>query len=150
MKRLNQTLLPFVLGLALVVPSVASAGPNKDLCIVSPTGGGSFNTFVLQEVPNLGGGKSVLVHGVFFTGAQKLEPVHGTLAKSPDGPILVGLFVHSTAQSLNDFTVSGLLDENFAGTLNYDNDGDFKPNGTLTMQQVDCATLVLSWPSTAP
>jgi hypothetical protein len=62
----------------------------------------------------------------------------------------VGLFVHSTAQSLNDFTVSGLLDENFAGTLNYDNDGDFKPNGTLTMQQIDCATLVLSWPSTAP
>ena len=149
MKRLNH-ILPAVLGLALVLPSVAAAGPNKDLCIVAPTGGGSFNTFVLQDVPNLSQGKSFLVHGLFFTGARKSEPVHGTLAISPDGPVLVGLFVHSTAQSTNDFTVSGVLDGNFAGTLNFDNDGDFKPNGTLTMQEVDCATIDVPWPATTP
>src|SRR5262245_10894522 len=149
MKRVNLTLL-VAASLALVLPSAAAAAPNKDVCIVSPTGGGSFNTFVLQDVPNLGGGKSFLVHGIFFTGARKAEPVHGTLAVSPDGPILVGMFVHSTAQSLNDFTVSGVLDGNFEGTLNYDNDGDFKPNGTLTMTQVDCGTLDLPWPTTTP
>ena len=142
-------LLPAILGLALAVPTGAAAAPNKDLCMVAPTGGGSFNTFVILDMPKLGAGESVNVHGVFFTGARRLAPVHGTLAMSPSGPILVGLFVHSTAQSTNDFTVSGVLDENFAGTLKFDNDGDFTPNGTLTMQAVDCTTIDIPWP-TAP
>jgi hypothetical protein len=146
MKYFNP-LFPAILGLALAVPTGAAAAPNKDLCIVSPTGGGSFNTFVIQDVPNFGPGESVNVHGVFFTGAQRLAPFHGTVAKSPSGPILMGLFVHSTAQSTNDFTVSGVLDENFAGTLTFDNDGDFRPNGTLAMQVVDCATIVIPWPT---
>jgi hypothetical protein len=58
---------------------------------------------------------------------------------------LRGLFTQST----NDFTVSGVLKENFAGTLKFDNDGDFTPNGTLAMQVVACATIVIPWP-TAP
>jgi len=147
--KLLTPLLPAVLGLALAVPIGAAAAPNKDLCLVSPTGGGSFNTFVIQDMPKLPPGESVNVHGVFFTGAQKLAPFHGTVAMSPSGPILVGLFVHSTAQSANDFTVAGVLDENFAGTLKFDSDGDFKPDGTLAIQEVDCATIVIPWP-TAP
>jgi hypothetical protein len=111
--------------------------------------GGSFATFVIQDVPKLGPGESVNVHGVVFTGLLKLAPFHGAVAKSLGGPILVGLFVHSTAQSNNDFTVSGVLDENFAGTLKFDSDGDFTPNGILVVQEVDCATIVIPWP-TAP
>jgi hypothetical protein len=148
MKYLNP-LWPAILGLALAVPTGAAAAANKDVCIAAPTGGGSFNTFVIQDVPHLVGGESANVHGVFFTGAQKLEPFHGTIAVSPSGPILVGLFVNSTAQSTNDFTLSGVLDENFAGTLNFDNDGDFKPNGTLAMEKVDCATII-PWPTPTP
>jgi hypothetical protein len=34
-----------------------------------------------------------------------------------------------------------VTDAAFVGTLNYDNDGDFKPNGTLAMESVDCATI---------
>ena len=109
-----------------------------------------FNTFVIQDLPNLSPGQSVNVHGVFFTGAQKLEPFHGSVAISPSGPILVGLFVHSSAQSTNDFTVSGVLDANFEGTLKYDNDGDFTPNGTLAMERVDCATFDIPWRTTTP
>jgi hypothetical protein len=146
MKYLNP-LLPAILGLALAAPTGAAAAPNKDVCITSPTGGGSFNTFVIQDLPNLGPGESVTVHGVFFTGLSKLAPFHGAVAMSPSGPILVGLFVHSTAQSTNDFTVSGVLDENFAGTLTFDNDGSFTPNGALVMQEVDCATIVIPWPT---
>jgi hypothetical protein len=39
--------------------------------------------------------------------------------------VRIGLFVHSTAESTNDFTVAGVTDTNFVGTLSYDNDGDF-------------------------
>ena len=148
MKHSNPLFLAVVM-LLLAVPTGAVAAPHKDRCIVNPTGGGSFNTFVIQDMPHLGPGESANVHGVFFTAAEKLAPVHGTVAMSPTGPILVGLFVHSTAQSTNDFTVSGVLDSNFAGTLKFDNDGDFTPNGTLAMQEVDCATIVIPWP-TAP
>jgi hypothetical protein len=39
--------------------------------------------------------------------------------------VRIGLFVHSPADSTNDFTVAGVTDTNFVGTLSYDNDGDF-------------------------
>ena len=60
-----------------------------------------------------------------------------------DGTLRLGFFVHSTAQSSNDFTVSGVTDANFVGTVSYDNDGDFVPNGTLVFEQVDCATITV-------
>ena len=61
-----------------------------------------------------------------------------------DGQIRIGFFVYSTAQGgSNDFTVSGVLDATYNGTVNFDNDGDFKPNGTLTMQRVECSTITL-------
>ena len=53
----------------------------------------------------------------------------------------LSLLVHSTAESTDDFTLSGITDANFAGTLGFDNDGDFITNGTLTIQVVDCATV---------
>src|SRR5215203_3945689 len=111
MKAFNY-LLPLALGIVLAVPAGAAAAPIRDRCVVAPTGGGSFNTFVFQDMPSLTPGKSVLVHGVFFTGAQKLAPFHGTIAVSPDRSVTLGLFVHSTAQSLNDFTIAGVLDPN--------------------------------------
>ena len=144
----RKLLLSATLGLVLAVPASAAAAPNKDRCMVSPTGGGSFNTFVFLDVPHLQAGQAVAVQGVFFTGAQKLAPFHGTIVTAPDGlRLLVGLFVHSTALSLNDFTVSGVVDQTLGGTVNFDNDGDFKPNGTLTVSEVDCATITIPWQS---
>jgi hypothetical protein len=43
------------------------------------------------------------------------------------GTVRLGFFVHSTAESTNDFTVSGVTDANFAGT----------------MTPVDCVTLTI-------
>ena len=143
MKRFTQ-LVPVFLVLALVVSlsgGAAGAARTRDVCIASPTGGGSFNTFILRNVGPLSRGGVISLHGVFFTGARKIAPVHGTAAMGMDGSIVVGLFVHSTAQSTNDFTAAGLTDANFAGTLSFDNDGDFVPNGTLAMSQVDCAAI---------
>ena len=57
--------------------------------------------------------------------------------------VRLGLFVHSTAESTNDFTISGVTDTNFVGILSFDNDGDFVPNGTLAMELEDCATITI-------
>jgi hypothetical protein len=142
MKRLSQ-LLPVVLGLALVVSlngGTATATRTRDVCIVNPPGG-SLNTFIFRNVDPLGPGEAISVQGLFFTGARRVAPFHGSAAMASNGTIRLGLFVHSTAESTNDFTISGVTDTNFVGTLNFDNDGDFVPNGTLEMGVADCATI---------
>ncbi len=145
MRRLIQS-LPVVLGLALVLSlSGGAAGATKarDVCIVNPTGGGSFNTFIFRDVEPLNPAGAISVQGLFFTGARKIAPFHGSAAMASDGTVLLGLFVHSTAQSMNDFTISGVTDTDFVGNLTFDNDGDFVPNGTLAMQVADCSTIAI-------
>ena len=138
-------LLPVVLGLVAVMSlpgGGAQAAKARDVCIASPTGGGSFNAFVLRNVEPLNAAGAISLHGVYFvTASRRLAAVHGTAAMAADGTVRVGMFVHSTAESTNDFTVAGVTDANLVGTLSYDNDGDFVPNGTLAMQPVDCATI---------
>ena len=124
--------------------AVAAAGKPKDVCIVAPTGGGGFNTFVLKEVDALASGGVVALRGFYFvTGQQRISPLHGSAAMASDGQIRIGFFVHSSAEGTNDFTVSGVTDATYTGTVNFDNDGDYKPNGTLAMQRVDCSTIVI-------
>ena len=100
--------------------------------------------FILRGVEPLTRGGAISLKGFFFTTVvNRVGPLHGTAAMKSDGTVRLGFFVHSTAESLNDFTVSGITDANFVGTVNFDNDGDFKPNGTLTMQRVECSTITL-------
>ena len=139
-------LLSVVLGLAVVVAAsagAASAPKTRDICIVNPTGGGSFNTFIFRKVDPLSPGGAIPLQGLFFTGARKVAPFHGSAAMGSDGRIFLGLFVHSTAQSINDFTIAGVTDANFVGTLSFDNDGDFVPNGTLAMELEDCSAIAI-------
>ena len=145
MNRLLQW-LPVVLGLAVVASVNTGAAPTakaRDVCIVAPTGGGSFNTFILRDVEPLSRGRAISLQGLFFTGARKVAPFHGSAAMVSDGTVRLGLFVHSTAESINDFTVAGVTDTNFVGTLSYDNDGDFRPNGTLAIKLADCGTITI-------
>ena len=121
--------------------SGTGAARTRDVCIVNPTGGGSLITFIMRNVEPLRPGGAVSLQGLFFTGPPKVAPVHGSAAMGIDGKVMIGLFVHSTAQSTNDFTVSGLTDVNFVGTLSFDTDGDFVPNGTLAMELADCTTI---------
>lgn len=123
---------------------VAAATKPKDVCIVAPTGGGTLNTFVLKEVDALVPGAVAALRGFYFeTVQQQIGPLHGSAVMGSDGQIRIGFFVHSSAQGTNDFTVSGVVDPTYAGTVNFDNDGDYKTNGTLTMQRVDCSTIVI-------
>jgi hypothetical protein len=147
MKFVTQ-LAPVVLGLGAVISmnggAFAAAPRTKDVCIAAPTGGGGFNTFVLKEVDALVPGAAVALRGFYFTtGLPRLAPLHGSAAMGSDGRIRIGFFVHSTAESINDFTVAGVVDAAYAGTVSYDNDGDFAVNGTLAMQRVDCSTIAI-------
>ena len=100
--------------------------------------------FLFQDVEPLKPGRAVSLHGVYFvTGLTRIAPLDGSAAMASDGTVRLGFFVHSTAESTNDFTVAGITDATFAGTVSFDSDGDFTPNGTLTMQVVDCATLTV-------
>jgi hypothetical protein len=84
----------------------------------------------------------VRARGVSQTSKRTVQaPFHGSAAMASDGTVRLGLFVHSTAESINDFTVSGVTDTDFVGTLKYDNDGDSVPNSTLEMQLMDCDTI---------
>jgi hypothetical protein len=140
-------LFPVLAGAALLIAmngGEARAARTRDVCIASPTGGGTFNTFVFRGVESLNRGEAIALHGFYFsTGAQKLGPLHGSAMMGSDGRIRIGFFVHSTAESINDFTVSGVTDEGFIGTLAFDNDGDYVTNGTLVMQAVDCGTIAI-------
>ena len=147
MRRVKQ-LLPALLGFGVLVAmngDVARAAKDKDVCLAAPTGGGGFNEFILRDVDVLAAGGALSLRGIYTTtGSQRISPLDGSAVMGSDGQIRIGFFVHSTAEGgQNDFTVSGLLDTVFNGTVNFDNDGDFKPNGTLTMQRVECSTITL-------
>jgi hypothetical protein len=137
--------LAIVVGTAVAgATSVGGAAAKpKDVCLGNQTGGGSLNTFIFREVKALTPGGAIPLQGLFFTAARRLAPFHGSAAMASDGTVRLGLFVHSTAESTNDFTVSGVTDTNFVGTLKFDNDGDFVPNGTLAMELADCSTIAI-------
>lgn len=146
MRNVRQ-LLFLMVGLVAAAPVSAVAAPQKapkrDVCVVNPTGGGSFNTFIIRDVLPLSEGEAITLNGLFFTGAMKVAPFHGSAVMAMDGTVRIGLFVHSTADSTNDFTVAGVTDTDFVGTWNFDNDGDFKTNGTLAMELRDCADITI-------
>lgn len=145
MKNLIQS-LPVVLGVALALSlnsGTVRAAKTRDVCIVNPPEGGTLNTFVFRDVEPLSVGGAISVHGLFFTAARKVAPFHGSAVMVSDGTVRLGLFVHSSAQAANDFTISGVTDANFVGTLSFDNDGDFVPNGTLAMASADCSAIAI-------
>lgn len=138
-------LLLGVVGAAILASVPATAAPAskvRDVCVAAPTGGGGFNTFVFRGVEPLSPGGAISLNGIYFvTGSTRLAPLHGSAVMASDGSVRIGFFVHSTAQSNNDFTVAGVTDANFVGSVSFDSDGDFVPNGTLAMQQADCASI---------
>jgi hypothetical protein len=144
MKPVN-FLVPVILGLALAVPASVAAAPGKTRCLVNreSPGAAPLNTFVFHDVVPLNAGESISLRGIFFTSARKPAPFHGSAIMAADGSVRLGLFVHSSADATNDFTLSGVTDTTFAGTFSFDNDGDFVPNGTLLLEVVNCDTIVI-------
>lgn len=140
--RNARLLLPVILGLVLAVPGSAAAAlrsATRDLCVTDGP-----NTFVFRKVQRLEPGGAISVQGIWRSSGTRALPFHGGAIMASDGTVRLGLFVHSTADGgTNDFTLSGETDTLFAGILSFDNDGDFVPNGSLTLQSVDCATIAI-------
>ena len=136
-------LLFVLLSVAAGASAAHAAAPSRtrDVCVVNPTGGGSFNTFIIRGVAPLARGQAIPLQGLFFTGARRVAPFHGSAVMAMDGTVRIGMFVHSTADHTNDFTVSGVTDADFVGTWKFDNDGDYVTNGTLAMELADCGTI---------
>src|SRR4026209_2311758 len=114
-----------LLAALLAVPAMASAAARRSetvsLCLAAPTGGGSFNTFIFQDVPPLAPAKVIPLHGMYFSGARNPSPLSGSALMTWDGTVRIGMFVHSSATTsstfvANDFTLSGTTDAPFAGT----------------------------------
>lgn len=139
-----------LLGLLLAIPAFATAAPRRgepvDLCLVTNS---PLNAFVFQDVTPLAAGRSMELHGLYFTNAGRVSPFSGSAAMASDGSVRLGLFVHSSATPspagtfLNDFTVSGITGANFAGPWSVDNDGDFVPNLVLQVVAVDCSIIAI-------
>ena len=100
-----------------------------------------LNWWVFSNVSPLAAGTAVGVQGIYFTGARRPAPFHGSAMMSADGSVRIGIFVHSATGGTNDFTMSGITDGNFAGPVSFDSDGDFKFNGTLQLVSVACDTV---------
>jgi hypothetical protein len=147
----SRKLLPAVLALLLAAPGLASAAPRRseNVCVVNLNypGGTPLNFFIFQNVQPLAPGGAIPLYGIYFNGSHRVEPFSGSAVMASDGSVRLGLFVHSSAATgvswNNDFTLSGVTDASFAGVLNYDNDGDFLPNGTLPVESADCNTIAI-------
>ncbi len=140
---------PVILALSLLTAVPAAAAPPsrraEDVCLVDREypSGPVLNTFVLQDVGPVAPTRSIALHGLFFTRTLKVAAIHGSAAVAADGTVRLGLFVHSSAASTNDFTLSGVTAPDFSGDLKFDADGDFRPDGSLSMERVDCSTITI-------
>lgn len=135
--------LGVLLAVAIALPASLAAETKKTVCVINRMDPGiptspALNTWVFQDVDSLTAGRVISLQGTFFTAARKPAAFHGSAAMASDGTVSLGLFVHSSARSTNDFTLSGVTDERFAGTLTYDSDGDFKPDNTIVLEAVSC------------
>lgn len=132
-----------VLALAIALPASLAAETKKNVCVINRMDPGiptspALNTFIFQDVDTLSPGKVISLQGVYFSSARKPAPLHGSAMMASDGTVSLGVFVHSSARSTNDFTLSGVSDDRFAGTLNFDSDGDYRPDNTIVLEAVSC------------
>jgi hypothetical protein len=150
MRQMNY-LQAAVAALAIAMPAVAAAEPqlerkSRDVCVVDVASGFPLNFFVFRDVAPLVLNEPVSLTGMYFVRSRLPAPAHGTAVLVSDGTVRMGFFVQSTAVPTaepNDFTISGTVDSNLAGVVFFDNDGDFRPNGTLDLRATDCNTVVI-------
>jgi hypothetical protein len=149
MRNMKRILLVMV-GVALTA-TVSAAAPAetkkvRDVCAVDVSSGFPLNFFVFRDVDPLTLNLPAALKGIYFVPGRLPAPLHGSAVLISDGSVRIGFFVHSSAVPTadpNDFTISGTTDSNFVGIVTFDNDGDFKPNGTLDLRSVDCSTVII-------
>ena len=139
MKDLAKVLSAATLAASVILGGMTSAYA-KDLCIGDP---GTLIRFSKVKLPKTAGSATTLQgSGVFISGAVNV--ITGAAVRLTDGTIQLGLMSHGKGGAgLNDYTLGGIVDDTLAGTLNYDNAGDYnKDSGTLVFTVIDCSTIV--------
>jgi hypothetical protein len=129
-----------ILLLSLVLLTVATAPVwARDLCI-----GDGSSTFVFRKVKTLRPGGAIALTGLYFNGFTTV-PVEGGATMRSDGTVAAGVFVHSADGGLaRNSTLEWVTNSTLAGTVPYDNDGDFlADDGVLNLSVIDCKMIVL-------
>lgn len=137
---MNRTKSFPILLLSLVLLTVAAAPVRaRDLCI-----GDGNSTFVFRKVQKLKPGGAIALTGLYFNGFTTVPVVGGATMRS-NGSVTAGVFVHSADGGLaRNSTLEWVTTSTLAGTVPYDNDGDFlADDGVLNLSVIDCKTIVL-------
>ena len=139
--RRHALVVAVILGASLMAYRSVGAAASKDRCL---TASSNPNVFIFQDVAPLALNQAVALKGIYFFSLRKPTPLHGSAVLNSDGKVRLGIVVHSSAYIQNDFTITGAVNTAFAGTVAYDNDGDFLPNnGTLVFEAADCSTIAI-------
>ena len=142
--RRHALVLAIILGASLMAYRSVGAAASRDRCLTASSNGGSPNIFIFQDVAPLALNQAVALRGIYFFSTRKPTPLHGSAVLNSDGKVRIGIVVHSSAYIQNDFTITGAVSTAFAGTVAYDNDGDFLPNnGTLVFEAADCSAIAI-------
>jgi hypothetical protein len=129
--------LTIVLAAFIAVVGAHAAHAN-DLCLSAAP---APDRFIIKKAKKLKANSAVALNGIWFAGMSS-APFNGSAIMKADGTtVRAGIFVHSLAVDPVNFTVEWTTDATFAGTANYDANGDFMADATLTLAAVDCSTL---------
>jgi hypothetical protein len=142
--RRHALVVAVFLGASLMAYRSVGAAAIKDRCVTASSNGGSPNVFIFQDVAPLVLNQAIALKGIYFFSTRKPTPLHGSAVLNSDGKVRIGIVVHSSAYIQNDFTITGAVSTSFAGTVGYDNDGDFLPNnGTLVFEAAECSGIAI-------
>jgi hypothetical protein len=132
--------LTCALGLMLVLAAPAFA---KDVCFVDNANFPNQYAFHGMKIPLKG--RSTPIAGVFIAFGGKPSPIQGSLYRNKaDGKFLIGIVVHSSLQTTNDFSATWTGDAfTLAGTAKIDTDGNNTGDGSLVLTPTSCREIEL-------
>ena len=113
----------------------------KDICIVSGPEQIKFVAVKSLKKP----GSTATLKGIYVESGSIVAPVTGTAMTNADGTISLGFTWHTMGTGVfSDITFSAAgLDQAFAGTYSYSNDGDLTADDTLPFQTMNCKDFTL-------
>lgn len=125
----------------LCLLTFATAAGAKDLCVSN----GGFTAFKFTRVKLPKVGAAAPLSGIYLDNFNNLSRVAtGTIIRRGDGSLLVGLMGHGNGAGLNDVTATWVADDQLAGTVFFDSDGDYvKDDGSVVISAVACDTLTI-------
>lgn len=140
MRRIKIVTVGVLSFLALALGSTDAVA--RDVCLKDQLD----NLYIFKGVAPLRPGQVISLVGLYsFLAIAAPVPITGGATLNTAGTTAnFGIFVHSLANSLNNFTAEWTGDKDtFAGSGAYDNGGTYQSSGALALTNVDCKTVTL-------